>query len=298
MFLHLWDVHSKFHRLPYEAPRPFRDAFCPDYDGEYNGCDHRGRCASELLSDMSRGLAPIPTETSDIDRMICLYDGAIRFVDQELGRLFSALRDFRLYDKSVVAVIADHGEAFFEHGLPLHPNLYDEVLRVPLIIRTPHGGRGQRVDGLVRAIDLVPTLLELAGLQAHQHAQGSSIAGAVLRNEDPAPASVFAVSPNGGAIAIRTHRWKYIISRHGSGTEQQTSEELYDLFRDPGEKQNLQEGSPINGAPALRAALVEQEQSSRLLNEELLAGYQATALTIPAAALERLRALGYADWTE
>lgn len=146
-FLHLWDVHYDF-----APPPPWDSHFDPDYTGTRDGAG-------------IEGLAPdLPAR--DLEHIVALYDGEIRFTDEELGRLFSALKARGLFENTIIIVTADHGEEFFEHGRIGHAiTLFDESLRVPLIVHHPRSiDPGMVLDGQVRLMDVAPTVLGLAGL--------------------------------------------------------------------------------------------------------------------------------------
>lgn len=146
-FLHLWDVHYDF-----APPPPWDTHFDPDYRGERDGTALEG-----LKPDL---------DARDLAHIIALYDGEIRFTDEELGRLFSALKARGLYEEMIIVVTADHGEEFFEHGRIGHAiTLFEESLRVPLLVHYPRDVEGgQVVDGQVRLMDIAPTILGLAGV--------------------------------------------------------------------------------------------------------------------------------------
>src|SRR5690606_19702043 len=94
------------------------------------------------------------------------YDGEIRFTDEHLGRIVARLEQMGVLDDTIVVVTSDHGEEFFEHGMKGHAKtLYDEVLRVPLVVRYPRRiGFGQRIAEQVRLMDVPATILGLAGV--------------------------------------------------------------------------------------------------------------------------------------
>lgn len=95
-----------------------------------------------------------------------LYDGEIRFTDEQIGRLLDGLRARGLYDRTIVAVTGDHGEGFGEHGIDLHGyHLYAAQTKVPMIVRAP-GLAGRRSETPAGHIDLLPTLANLAGARA------------------------------------------------------------------------------------------------------------------------------------
>ncbi len=150
VFLHMWDVHYEY--LP---PPPYDKMFDPDYEGDIGEYG--------LLRD-SRINKNMPAR--DLEHIEALYDGEIRYTDEHLGQLFDLLRQRGLFDDTITVVTSDHGDEFFEHGGKGHAEtLYDEVLRVPLVMRYPKGiPAGRVVDRQVRLMDVAPTLLEMAGV--------------------------------------------------------------------------------------------------------------------------------------
>ncbi len=104
---------------------------------------------------------------AQVARMEETYDGAIAYTDRAIGRLFARLKDLGIYDKATIMLTADHGEAFGEHGVFLHAHhLYDEIVRAPLIIKTPvMSRRGAYSPALAQSIDLYPTIAHAFGLK-------------------------------------------------------------------------------------------------------------------------------------
>jgi len=134
------------------------------------------------------------------------YDSSIAFVDAGLGELIDQLRRTGLKNRTVIVVTSDHGELFGEHGLAGHGSLFEPVVRVPLLIAIPEGRRGAaRVESQVRLIDVVPTLLELAGVEPDPELDGESLVP--LLKARPAPqrrlAWTYAANSNYG-LALRS----------------------------------------------------------------------------------------------
>ena len=101
-----------------------------------------------------------------VKRMLATYDGAVRYTDTVLGKFFEQLRTMGVYDKSTILVTSDHGEAFGEHGVFLHSHhFYDEIIRVPMIIRAPGmARRGGYNHYLFESTDLAPTIVARFGV--------------------------------------------------------------------------------------------------------------------------------------
>ncbi|MFQ5840176.1 MAG: sulfatase [Candidatus Methylomirabilales bacterium] len=193
-----------------------------------------------------QGVARVHTPHPDpaqAERLSALYDGEVAFLDEHLGRLFAFLRHARLYDGSVIVLTSDHGEEFYEHEGWWHgTTLYDEQIRIPLIIK-PSGGsaNGRRVEEQVRSIDVAPTLLEAASVPVSSAMQGQSLLGSAR----PGVEAVFAeVDFEGNSVrAIRRRDWKLIQANPGN-PRGLSPVELYRLERDPGERQDLAADEP------------------------------------------------------
>ena len=218
-----------------------------------------------------------------------LYDGEIAYCDEQLGRVFAALRQARAYDSTLIVFLSDHGESLGEHGEDEHGFfLYGATLHVPLIIKTPRGipAKARRVDTVVGTIDVAPTIVQLLGFRDPlvQQFQGNSLASLLLGKasawdrtayaETYYPRNSFGWSPLTTLIGAR---FSFIDAPRP---------ELYDLTKDPNEKVNLYASQQAE-ANALKAQL------------EILAGrYTAPAVStsgpsLSAETLEKLRSLGY-----
>ncbi len=181
---------------------------------------------------------------------MALYDGEIRFVDDQLENLFAILRSLGVMDRTITSVVSDHGEEFYEHGRQgHHQSLYDETILVPWVMRFPEKiPAGRIVDAQVRVMDIPPTILSLAGiaptpgfgvLKGNRQFAGVDLAPLVSSpDRDFSPLPAFA-DLEGKLAAVRTEEWKYIMSLDPEGEE-----ELYSLAEDPKESVNLAEEKP------------------------------------------------------
>lgn len=235
LYLHFLDTHTPY-RVPFPDAARFRD---PSYDG-----------AVKIDFGDVEGAQHGKYDATDQREVIALYDAALRYVDEHLGRLLDDLRTRGLLDRTLVVVSADHGEELWDHGSFFHGvSLYDEQLHVPLLVRLPGGAHaGTTVDADVRSIDIVPTIADALGAPLFPEFQGTSLlplvrdaAGATSR-EDFARASN-AAYPFRYALRTRTH--KLIDTLHPAG------EELFDLRADPRERTNLL------AAPGAQAVLAD-----------------------------------------
>ncbi|MBI5431490.1 MAG: sulfatase [Planctomycetes bacterium] len=167
-FVHLWDVH-----YDYIPPKEYVERFDPDYTGSLDARDYMGNPA--IRPDMP---------ARDLEHLLALYDGEIRFTDEHLGKIIEVLRKKAGGDENLLIVVtADHGEEFFEHAQRGHAmTLFEEVVRVPLIVSWPgHVANGRVVDELVRTIDVFPTLAAAAGARAPSYVQGRDLLAALAQ---------------------------------------------------------------------------------------------------------------------
>ncbi|MGB5573507.1 MAG: sulfatase-like hydrolase/transferase [Thermoanaerobaculia bacterium] len=271
LYVHYIDPH-----VPYSPPAPYDSAFSQHADSplRQSGVD-------------ARSLGATPEDQDWIGRSVDLYDGEVLFVDLQIGRLLGGLEDLGLLETAVVVVTSDHGEEFLDHGGTKHGRtLYEEVLRVPLLMRVPNVTTlGLVHDQPVGLIDLMPTILELARAEKQpQLMQGRSLVADLLEGTEPKQ-----VSPYFGQVLqlemARVDQFKVIRTRNRKG-----SEEIYDLSRDPLEKQNLANGSEGDFVDLL-AAFEELASETESIGPNIL---QQTVAE-EEEALEALRALGYIE---
>ena len=115
-----------------------------------------------------------------------LYDGGVRWADRQIDRLCNKLVELNLWDLCALAITADHGEEFMDHGGKFHPpvNLHEELIRVPLLMRVPGDSRGRDVNRPIGLIDLAPTLFDALDIPAPAGFRGRSCWGKLKNNED------------------------------------------------------------------------------------------------------------------
>jgi arylsulfatase A-like enzyme len=165
--------------------------------------------------------------------VVALYDAAIlEFDSAVIGPLVAKLKQLGLYDKTVIVICSDHGEEFFEHSGHGHgPTLYEEVTRVPLIIKAPWIKRGRKIDALSQTTDIMPTLLDLLGMVIPAQAQGKSLAG-LINNTEFLPPHKYVFGQRMDKSSIRSGKWSLILNDEEPG-------ELYQINLDPGQQHNL-----------------------------------------------------------
>jgi arylsulfatase A-like enzyme len=238
LFLNYFDAHE-----PYLPPPPYDRQFGPGRaHGRHSPLNHWLWNRAVRHGNMGEA-----ERREEIDA----YDGALAYVDRQIGELLDAFERRDLLNNTVVIITSDHGEEFGEHGIYEHGySLYRAGLHVPFLIVAP--GRvpvGQRLTTPVSLRDLAATVADLAGLKAGSPFPGTSLAGlwapgAVLRTPDDFPSPVLSEvsaspgqpewfpSSKGPMSSLVVDGLRYI--RNGDGRA-----ELYDLDRDPEERQDL-----------------------------------------------------------
>lgn len=279
-YLHYIDLHD-----PYLPEPPYDTMFGGDRRA-YEGIDLAEW--GVYLKAVREG-REVPS-ADELAKLRGLYDGQLRYVDEQIGLLLAQLRERGLYDDSLIVVTSDHGDAFYEHGVISHSTTpYEELVRVPLLVKLP-GNRfaGRTVDAQVRLIDVFPTVLKAVGIQDDVPGVAGCALQALMRAEpgaaDREPAcqvAVIEIAQGEGAptVAVRTGGLKYIHHESGDG-------ELYDLVADPGERVDLLAERP------------EDVRRLRRLVFDVVAARDAEPaqrLDLDERTVRELKALGYLD---
>lgn len=225
------------------------------------------------------------------------YDGEIAYVDAALGRLFAALRSQGLYDRALIAVMADHGEAFGEHGERTHGIfLYDETIHVPLLFKLPSEEfAGERISAPTGLVDVTPTILNMIALQVPGAVQGESL---LIRMQEArrtmARASSAETSGGQGTRPIyaetdypqRAFGWSPLRAlREGKYLfVDAPRRELYDRSADPKEVDNL-----AGKSPAVAGTLAKTLDDFRARTQSAAK----VSTGVDAQQAQKLNALGY-----
>lgn len=268
LFLHLVDPH-----LPYDAPPPVRGRFTADSASRL-----------ELPFDQRRRVRGGGLRLEEEDRafITAAYDEEIAFADLHLGRLFDALAELELLESSLLVFTSDHGEELFDHGGFEHGHtLYQELLRIPLIVRGP-GVRPGRHREPVSLVDIPARIIEAAGLRDLVQGEGRSFWG-LLTVAQSLPSAQLAAQwnvsgPERQALIDWPH--KLLLNLESGGSR------LFDLTEDPGEQR------PLGPSGADTARRLERDLR-RLLPRRVPSEERAPELD--REEIERLRALGYVD---
>jgi arylsulfatase A-like enzyme len=238
LFLHYFDPHE-----PYAPPAPYDTLYDPGY---------RGTIGRAFIVDKVFPRVPgaaltrhVSATAEDWDHIKALYDGEITFTDQAIGDLLSGLAKRRLLGKTLIVLMGDHGEEFFEHGAFGHGHsLFGEVIRVPLIFSCPEAvPKGRKIAQQVRIIDIMPTVLDLLQVKTKSRFEGVSLLplitgrGSIASGEGllfpPELAYSEGILRGTAKFAITTSQWK-IICEPGANKDI-----FFDLEQDPGEHRDL-----------------------------------------------------------
>jgi len=218
------------------------------------------------------------------------YDGAIAYEDAAVGKLLRQLKLRGLYDGTIMAVTADHGESLGAHGEDTHGIfLYDETIQVPLLIKLPHASAaGKRIENRVELVDILPTLLQEVQIEIPKEVQGESLLALIKAESNPAaeawrdraayaqsdvPRIEFGWSAE---QSLRTGKYLYI---------QAPRRELYDQTADPKADHDL-----ASSSAAVADTLASQLET---FQKKTASQREAPHATLDPTAQQKLGALGY-----
>jgi arylsulfatase A-like enzyme len=281
LFFHLFDPH--YH---YRAPAKYAHRFLPSGQKGYK---------YPVMADLGRlrGKGPRPGEAEEYTSR---YDSEIAYADHYVGELFKKLKAMGRYDHSLILFTSDHGETLSERRWMLDHGgrVYDEQIRIPLVVRFPRGQWGRkRLTADAHHVDFVPTILDFLGVRAPGHLQGRSLLGVVRGGEEPKKRAMISLArPEPGRVdglpraivrrglikSVRLSPNKLIVYPAEGGSVF----ELFDLSKDPLEKHNLAADKP---------EVVQKLQGQVVLNQPGAGEKQ----ELTEADRELLRSLGYTE---
>ena len=252
VWVHYYDAHSD-----YSPPYPYNVMYDPSYSGQATG-------STQFLDKLNKG--EIKLSQRDHEHIDALYSGEISYVDRSIGVLIEHLKETGVYKNTLIIVTADHGEALGEHenyfGHSLQ--LYDPSIMVPLIFVNRNAlPSNKSIETQVESIDIAPTILGMAGLEAPAEMEGKTLSplmesgkrqelylekafsetqnmrwgGLILKDNLAAAEKIHEQVKSGKEISrsLRTPKWKFIFSQESSSRV----DELYGMKDDPKEKINL-----------------------------------------------------------
>ena len=217
-----------------------------------------------------------------------LYDAEVRYVDAQIGALVDGLQRLELAARTTIVVTSDHGEEFWEHdGFEHGHSLYEELTRVPLIVRWADSDRAASSTDLVSLVDVMPTVFEILGVPAPETFIGRSLSAATGATDPERVVLSEGTLYGPDRVAIRSAAYSYVF------TPGQASDELYDLVGDPGERVNLANQDP-DALLRMRASRDGLVQELNALVQRYPAGEPLNLSPRRKAEMEaQLRALGY-----
>ncbi len=267
VWMHVQNIHES-----YDPPAPYNSMFKsisePQALAGFEG-DFDVRCANDLAKAWRAGILPKHL----LEEAVALYDGEIRLVDDQLGRIIEFLKSSGVYDDTVIVIVSDHGEILFEQFEnkfykqgPGHTARYsDASIRVPLILKPARFHdfkKTPRIQQMVSTVDMVPTLLELLGLPIPEFMPGEPL---VAEMREPGRTATskkifFHEKPYGVQYTgVRTEHWKF-VHKNDKGHE---SSLLIDLLNDPAESHSSDSSEK---ARQLKADLGEWKKGYQSIN--------------------------------
>jgi len=270
-----YEYHERFSTMPPESPyRKLKQLMPALQDGQGIRIDsERNRAGTAVLDDKA------------LEEMKSNYDDEITFLDHHLGRFLEELEKSAGHSNTVVVFTADHGEEFLDHGSYWHGGtLYNELLRVPLIVSAPET-EARRIDVRVSTMDVFPTLVEMLGGKNSDGRFGDCSRSllTLLKGEGGVEAPIVA------ATAFRSRpKYSIILGRYKLIKDADERVELYDLEADPGERRNIGQEDPKT------VARLEAELDRRIKEgEESVQERMRRAIEVDDDLRKRLEELGY-----
>lgn len=251
LFVNYMDAH-----WPYLPPPPY-DTIYPGKGGSNLSKFQMRR----IVMGRKRSLTD-----QELAGLLSQYDGEIRYLDSELGRLFDHLRRRGLYDSSLIIVTSDHGEYFGEHQLVFHGReLYEGGVKIPLLVKYPGGSPRGRFAEPVGLEDVFPTVLSALGLPVPGTVSGVSLGAprtSPTVSENYYSFKFDTPNPDFGQRFDRVRR-SLVQGRHKFIHSSDGQHELYDLHDDPEETSNLLAENPELAAPFLEFARQLEQTAGR-----------------------------------
>ena len=224
LWLHIYDPH-----MPFTPPDEFLPEGPPPAGMTYT-------LPLDRQKDVESGDIGRTQEERDWIRR--LYEGEVRYVDEELGRFVEQLKKQKLYDDALIVLASDHGEEFWEHGGFAHgQSLYGELLNVPLMFKLPGSGSKGNADSVVSTESIMPTMLDLCGIERDRDKFWvDSLVSFLVDNS-----TAFSERPVLSTGLMKNDQKESITSSESRFIQSQVTgkEELYDLASDPGEQRDI-----------------------------------------------------------
>lgn len=256
-FLHVnyWDPHTPY-RVPVDYGDPFAGDPLPEWlDSEERIAEHNALCGPHtsleigMYGDGESDFFPRHpgkiVDRASLRRMIDGYDTGIRYADDQIAKIVSALKSAGVYGDTMIIISADHGENMGELGIyGEHGTADNATCRIPLIVKFPGGVAGKRDRALRYNIDLAPTLMDLLGGEKQALWDGRSWAASISGTGDPGWEDlVISQCAHVCQRSVRWENWLYVRTYH-DGFHLFPDEMLFDIAADPHETCDLAGENP------------------------------------------------------
>jgi arylsulfatase A-like enzyme len=281
LFLHNYICHAPYTK----APRKIRERFLPDPEPglpiEWGG-------AGESFWDKNAAFWNAIDGNNEAHRrhVRALYDAGVNYADWIFGEIVALLKENGSYENSLIAVVSDHGEEFWEHGDTGHKCLWIETLHVPLLIKFPGGEYGgKKVGALVGQFDLMPTLLDYLRIRPRLKLQSRSLLPHI-RGQGAASGRVLSFDDSLQFVRIMQGRFVY-----SNGAQLKPGHWLFNGSNDPGEQHNLAAADmrAVSQMRALAARITYEQRGARARIKAAVPGSPG----LPEDLRKQLAALGY-----
>jgi arylsulfatase A-like enzyme len=289
LWLHYYDPH-----VPYSPP----SEFLPEGDAPAR----IGNRFSDPFGIRSGNFAPSPIEKKWIRD---LYLGEVRYVDDSIGKFLDSLKKLGLYDESLIVFTSDHGEEFWEHGGYEHGHsLFNEVIRVPLIIKLPNSMTSRamdhnerptismaasgKIDETVTTQSIMPTILDISGIEYDADYLSSGSLGPLLKNsnnhiQEPIISAGLLYFEDQESVTFNGSKYIRFMETN--------REILYDLIRDPGERISVLNSSPQKAERARNILRKHTRVAEKIReNNGIVSG---KGVEFDQGTKEKLKSLGY-----
>jgi arylsulfatase A-like enzyme len=273
LFLNYFDPHT-----PYHAPAPFDTKF-----GQPKSVTDAFEVAEKVMKHREK------LSDEELHSLLLAYDNEIAYADFHLGNLLAKMKELGVYDNSIIVVTSDHGEYFGEHDLLTHSvTVYEEVVRIPLIIKFPRGqDEKMSVEDRVQLTDIIPTILAKLEIPIPETVQGDVIGGAshpiiVESFQHFDYTKMYGERFDNDWRALYKASAKYIWTRDGES-------QLFNLSKDPGEMNDL----AAEHSEQLESLENEMSEWMSSFSPYPFSSYKGFEPDLKKEELESLRTLGY-----
>lgn len=316
LFLHYFDAH--YDHIPDEAEKGLDKVFDPGYTGPFDG---RNWYFDERVMQFDKPYERL-IGGRDLEHVKALYDAEIHWVDRHVGEIVAKLKEKGLYENTIIMVVSDHGDEFFDHGSIGHRStLLAEQCRIPMVLRVPGvTPEGRRIPALSRIYDVAPTLLDYAGANGLAEAEGSSVREMVDGSALPRTAfqRLFSGGHRRGSGLNVRDGWRSsrftVLRQHRGDFDRETEDELFTepmVIRSLGSsfyvfdrKDDPKEKSPLSPKdPRFKQAIeafCKDFRAAELANAKLPKSERTvlTGMKFSAEEQAALDALGYTEMSE